>query len=137
MRLVEREDLLARLAACLEQAETAGRMALVGGEAGVGKTSLARRFVEADAAELGFRVLWGACDPLSTPRPLAPFRDMAPLAAMLDEEREKHGLLTALLAELSAGTVMVIEDAHWADEATLDALRFVGRRVTSTRSVVL
>jgi hypothetical protein len=85
----------------------------------------------------GFRVLWGACDPLSTPRPLAPFQDMAPLAATLAEERGKHGLLTALLDQLSVETVMVVEDAHWADEATLDALRFIGRRVTGTRGVVL
>jgi DNA-binding CsgD family transcriptional regulator/tetratricopeptide (TPR) repeat protein len=137
MRLVERGDLLDRLDGCLGQARAAGRLALVGGEAGVGKTSLVRRFVETRAHDLGFRVLWGACDPLSTPRPLAPFRDMTPLAPMLEEERGKHGLLTALLDELSADTVMVVEDAHWADGATLDALRFVGRRVTGTRSLVL
>src|SRR5262245_30255697 len=125
MRIVERDELLARLGSCLEQAQSAGCLALVGGEAGVGKTTLVRRFVEDGPEALGFRVLWGACDPLSTPRPLAPFRDMAPLAPLLDEERGKHGLLTALLGELSASTVMVVDDAHWADGATLDALRFI------------
>jgi DNA-binding CsgD family transcriptional regulator/tetratricopeptide (TPR) repeat protein len=135
MRLVEREELFASLGACLDDAGTTGRLALVGGEAGVGKTSLARLFVE--ACPDGFRVLWGACDPLSTPRPLAPFQDMAPLAALLEERQERHALLTALLDELSVHTVMVVEDAHWADEATLEALRFVGRRVTGTRSVVI
>jgi DNA-binding CsgD family transcriptional regulator/tetratricopeptide (TPR) repeat protein len=135
MQLVEREKLLTRLGACLDDAHTGGRLALVGGEAGVGKTSLARSFVEArrDAG----RVLWGACDPLSTPRPLAPFRDMEPFAALLDERRERYALLTSLLDELSVGAVMVVEDAHWADEATLEALRFVGRRVTRTRSLVI
>jgi len=137
MHLVERGGLLARLEGSLEQAQSAGRLALVGGEAGVGKTSLVRRFVESSAGELGFRVLWGACDPLSTPRPLAPFRDMAPLAPVLEEERGKHGPLTALLAELAVSTAIVVEDAHWADGATLDALRFIGRRVTGTRSVVV
>ena len=83
MRIVEREELLARLGAYLEEAQSAGRLALVGGEAGVGKTTLASRFVETAPADVGFRVLWGACDPLSTPRPLAPFRDMTPLAPML------------------------------------------------------
>src|SRR5262245_21221541 len=132
MRIVEREALLARLGACLEEAQSAWRLVLIGCEAGVGKTSLARTFVDEHAQ--GFRVLWGACDPLSTPRPLAPFRDMQPLTAMLEEERGKHGLLTALLDALSVNTVMVVEDAHWADEATLDALRFIGRRVTVARS---
>src|SRR5262245_63459755 len=107
MRLVERDNLLARLDACLRQAHSTGRLALVGGEAGVGKTSLVRHFVDTGPAELGFRILWGACDPLSTPRPLAPFQDMAPLAPMLERERGKHGLLTALLDELSDETVMV------------------------------
>jgi DNA-binding CsgD family transcriptional regulator/tetratricopeptide (TPR) repeat protein len=135
VQLVERDELLLRLGACLKEAETTGRLALLGGEAGVGKTSLARAFVEGSGE--GVRVLWGACDPLSTPRPLAPFLDMAPLAALLEGSRGRHGLLTALLGELSAPGVMVVEDAHWADEATLDALRFIGRRVTGTRSVVV
>jgi DNA-binding CsgD family transcriptional regulator/tetratricopeptide (TPR) repeat protein len=135
MQLVEREELLARLEACLQQAQTSGRLGLVAGEAGVGKTSLLRRFVETSAD--GFRVLWGACDPLSTPRPLAPFLDMAPFAALLKEQHGRHELLTTLLDAISASTLMVVEDAHWADEATLDAVRFLGRRVTNTRSVVL
>jgi predicted ATPase len=47
-----------------------GRLILVGGEAGVGKTALVREFSE------GRRVLWGACDPLHTPRPLGPLLDL-------------------------------------------------------------
>ena len=85
----------------------------------------------------GFRVLWGSCDTLSTPRPLAPFLDMAPFAALLGRRAGRQGLLKALLEELCVPGVMVVEDAHWADGATLDALRFVGRRVTGTRSVVV
>jgi predicted ATPase len=52
-----------------------GLVMLVGGEAGGGKTVLLRQF----RTELpdGTRVLWGACDPLFTPRPLAPFVDIA------------------------------------------------------------
>ena len=135
MRLVEREVLLTRLESSLDDAQTTGRLVLVGGEAGGGKTSLARSFVESCPDHI--RILWGACDPLSTPRPLAPFQDMVALAALLEEQRGKHGLLTALLDEISVNTVMVVEDAHWADGATLDAVRFIGRRVTGTRSLVL
>jgi DNA-binding CsgD family transcriptional regulator/tetratricopeptide (TPR) repeat protein len=135
MRLLERESLLTRLDSLLDEARSAGRLVLVGGEAGVGKTCLVRRFVETSPDDL--RVLWGTCDPLSTPRPLAPFRDMSPAAAILADGPGRHELLTALLGELSIGSVMVVEDAQWADEATLDVLRFVGRRVSGTRSLVV
>jgi tetratricopeptide (TPR) repeat protein len=134
MQLVEREELLTGLGAFLQQAEAGGRLVLVGGEAGVGKTSLVRTFAETCS---GARVLWGGCDPLSTPRPLAPFHDMAPVAQLLASGPGRHELLTALLEELSLRTLMVVEDVHWADEATLDALRFVGRRITTTHSLVL
>ncbi len=47
-------------------------------------------------------------------------------------------MFTALLAELSRGpTVLVIEDAHWADEATFDVLRYVGRRVDRLPAVLI
>src|SRR5918995_1715009 len=76
MELVEREGLLAELSRFLDEARGGeGRLALVGGEAGAGKTSLVRTF--AGGLPGGVRLLQGACDPLSTPRPLAPFRDMA------------------------------------------------------------
>ncbi len=135
MRLLEREPLLARLGSVLEHARSSGRLVLVGGEAGIGKTSLVRRFVETCPDDV--RVLWGTCDPLSTPRPLAPFLDMPSPAAILEDGPGRHGLLTALLDELSIRSVMVVEDAHWADEATLDVLRFIGRRVSGTRSLVV
>src|SRR5262245_66262384 len=112
MRLVEREELLTRLASYLDEAQTTGRFVLVAGEAGVGKTSLVRRLLETGPGD--FRVLWGACDPLSTPRPLGPFLDMSPLAAILEAHRGKHGLLAALVDELTVGTLMVVEDSHGA-----------------------
>jgi predicted ATPase len=136
VELVEREPYLDRLEACLEQARGgSGRLVLLGGEAGAGKTSLARCFVESRTDRV--RVLWGACDPLSTPRALAPFYDMPPVAPLLDARLGRYELLTALLGELRLHTVLVAEDVHWADEATLDALRFIGRRVAGARSVVV
>jgi len=55
-----------------EAASGRGRLVLLGGEAGVGKTTLVRHFTRALPARV--RLLWGACDPLSLPRPLAPER---------------------------------------------------------------
>lgn len=136
MELVERDELLTRLHDFHTDARAgSGRQVLVGGEAGAGKTVLARAFV-ADLGS-GARVLSGSCDPLSTPRPLAPFHEMRPIADLLVRTSRRHELLSAILGELELATVMVIEDAHWADEATLDALRFVGRRIDGTRSLVL
>lgn len=136
MELVEREELLGRLNDLLETARRdRGRLALVGGEAGSGKTSLVRAFIE--DLDSNVRVLWGTCDPFSTPRPLAPFHDMERLAALIRPKRRRHDVLRTILDELSPWTVMVVEDAHWADGATLDALRFVGRRIESTSGLVI
>jgi len=62
---------------------------------------------------------------------------MAPIASLLQRRQGRYELLTALLDELSLHTLMIAEDVHWADEATLDALRFIGRRITGTRSLVV
>jgi hypothetical protein len=76
-----------------------------------------------------------ACDPLFTPRPLGPIHDLArslggPLLDALGTESNRNAVFSALLGELeSMPTLAVLEDVHWADEATLDALRSVVRRI--------
>jgi ATP/maltotriose-dependent transcriptional regulator MalT len=117
-----------------------GRMVLLGGEAGVGKTSLLREF---GAAQRG-RVLWGGCDPLFTPRPLGPLFEVADsaggeLAELVPSEAKPHEVAAALVAELAApkGTVLVLEDLHWADEATLDVVRLLARQVERAPALVL
>src|SRR5438105_5664192 len=74
--LLERTRFMAVLDECLADAVGGrGRLVLVSGDAGIGKTSLIKRFVEAHSGAA--RVLWGACDGLDTPRPLGPFVDLA------------------------------------------------------------
>ena len=101
------------------------------GEAGVGKTSLTREFV---AGEPGLRILWGSCEPLLTPEPLGPFHDMPPFASAIVRHASRIELFGTMLDQLRTPptTVLVVEDAHWADEASLDALRYLGRRVHTT-----
>jgi DNA-binding CsgD family transcriptional regulator/tetratricopeptide (TPR) repeat protein len=117
-----------------------GRMVLLGGEAGVGKTALLREF---SAGQSG-RVLWGGCDPLFTPRPLGPLFEVAEAAGgeleqLVASEAKPHEVAAALVAELAApkGTVLVLEDLHWADEATLDVLRLLARQVEKAPALVL
>ncbi len=116
-----------------------GGVVLVGGEAGIGKTSLVREFV----AGRGEPVLTGSCEPLSTPRPLQPLHDLAHqaggrLAVAMASDASRHDRFTALLELLGeAPTVAVIEDVHWADEATLDLLVFLGRRLGETQSLLV
>jgi len=133
--LLERHDLLAELAA-LAQAAAAGQGAtvLVSGEAGIGKTSLLERF--AAGHERG-RVLWGGCESLATPRPLGPLHDIATqassaLRAALARPHDRAALFGAVLDELARPpmpTLLIFEDVHWADEATLDLVKFLGRRI--------
>jgi DNA-binding CsgD family transcriptional regulator len=128
--LLEREDELAALrAGRAEAASGRGRLILVAGEAGVGKTAVVEAF---GAEESGFQVRWGACDPLFTPRPLGPFRDLV-------DARGGPGDLVKALLELGAlrPAIIVIEDVHWADEASLDVLRLLARRIGRSNLLVL
>ena len=141
--LLERSPELAALerSAAAVPSPPGGRLVLVAGEAGVGKTSLVRAFC---ATRDGTRVLWGACDALLTPRPLAPVTEIASqvdgeLAKIVGAGAAPADLLTALAADLRRGppAVIVLEDMHWADEATLDLLRVLGRRIETLPAVVI
>jgi DNA-binding CsgD family transcriptional regulator/tetratricopeptide (TPR) repeat protein len=142
--LLERAAELSTLVDCLEAVERSsrGQVLLVGGEAGVGKTTLVRRFCEARGQSA--RILWGACDPLFTPSPLGPLLDVADgsggeLQAVVARGAMPYEVAAALAHELSARapTVFVLEDVHWADEATLDVLRLLARRVETLPALVL
>jgi hypothetical protein len=142
MALLERGALLAALDRSLADAAAgAGSMALLAGEAGIGKTTLVRAFCDRHHADA--RVLWGACDALRTPRPLYDIARLAGAglaAAMTGGEVSRHERFTAFLDTLVSPlrpVVSVIEDVHWADEATLDLLVFVARRVAGTHAVVV
>jgi DNA-binding CsgD family transcriptional regulator len=118
-----------------------GRLVLIGGEAGIGKTALVRAFCESGHAT---RVLRGACDALYTPRPLGPFVDIADevggeLGAVVAEGAAPGVLVAALTRELRSRRpgIVVLEDLHWADEATLDVLRLLSRRIESVPALVL
>jgi ATP/maltotriose-dependent transcriptional regulator MalT len=144
MELLERAQFFNELEAILSDvAGGNGRFVLVTGEAGIGKTSLVERFAEANKQNA--RVLWGACDALFTPRPLGPLYDIAhqtrgPLLSLLDEEATRTSIFSAFLDELQnthSPTIAVTEDVHWADEATLDLLKFLGRRINRTNAMLV
>lgn len=142
MRILERDSFLKSLKAWLREANAGeGRLAFVGGEAGVGKTVLVR--ILAQTVEGVARVAAGACDPLSTPRPLGPLLDIAGAVApgtgqLLEEGAPRGEVFQTFLGEIgTAPTLVVFEDAQWADEATLDLLRFLGRRINKTRALMV
>jgi len=139
--LLERDEQLATLFEALSDARLGnGRIVLVAGEAGAGKTSLARGFCDAVADRA--RIVVGACDPLSTPRPLGPFLDVVEGNDELFElvhagarPADVFGPVRAWLGE--EPTVLVLEDLHWGDEATLDVLRLLTRRIEDVPLLVV
>jgi DNA-binding CsgD family transcriptional regulator/tetratricopeptide (TPR) repeat protein len=142
--LLERSDQLSVLEASLAEVTSRGRgrLVLVSGEAGVGKTALLRRFCDdlGDSA----RVLWGNCDALFTPSPLGPLFDIAEttggeLESLVASGAKSHEVVAALALELGrrAPTVIVLEDVHNADGATLDVIRLLGRKLGTVPSLVV
>jgi DNA-binding CsgD family transcriptional regulator/tetratricopeptide (TPR) repeat protein len=134
MELIERGAYLAALGAHFASAIAGhGRLVLVGGEAGVGKTSLVRAFAEEQAGKA--RLLRAACDGLFTPEPLAPLDELVP---GLDRTGGRRELFAAAREALgSRTTIAIVEDVHWSDEATLDLLRYLGRRLDGTTALVI
>jgi DNA-binding CsgD family transcriptional regulator/tetratricopeptide (TPR) repeat protein len=136
MRLIERGTYLAALGEHLGSAAAAhGRLVVVSGEAGVGKTSLVRAFAEEQSEHA--RIAWGACDGLFTPEPLGPLLDWGLGAPLAEDAPRREIFMTTLDALGTTPTIAVVEDVHWADEATLDLLRFLGRRLDGTTTLVI
>jgi DNA-binding CsgD family transcriptional regulator len=122
-----------------------GRLVLLGGEAGIGKTTLARD-LSGEASMCGCRVLAGSCYDLTNTPPYGPWLDLfeasrrdpalpAPPAAFaggrlaqVNNQAALFGEVRQFLAELTANdpVLILLEDLHWADPASVDLLRHLG-----------
>jgi DNA-binding CsgD family transcriptional regulator len=143
MMLLEREPVLASLRQYAHEASQGeGRLVLIAGEAGAGKSVLVEQF-QRNLPDAIWS--WGACDGLSTPRPLAPLFDLArDLGGTLEDlcrgQPERDELFATLLTQVTGDdrlNVIVVEDIHWADEATLDLMRFLTRRIRTASVLVI
>jgi DNA-binding CsgD family transcriptional regulator/tetratricopeptide (TPR) repeat protein len=135
IELLERDAEMVMLEEALAKARSGqGRLVLVSGEAGIGKSALVRSFCAGISNSSS--VLFGACDGLWTPRPLGPFADIAAVVGgrldrIVTAQEPAQSVYAAMVDELRSheDAVLVIEDVHWADEATLDVLGLLARRI--------
>jgi len=141
--LVERDEPLAALARHLDEAAAgSGRFVVIRGEAGIGKTALLRSFLLSRPPDV--TLLAGACDGVSTPQPFGPLEDMVArlgpeLRALLDSNASRAEVGRWLLGRLSTGEkhVVAIEDLQWADEATLEVLAYLARRLDTLPLLII
>ena len=143
-RLLERSAPLGVLHAAWERASSGrGGTVLIEGEAGIGKTALLQQFAIAHQDDSS--IAWGWCEALFTPRPLGPLHDMnralgPEVATLLEQSTPPDRLFPALLDRLQdqdTPLVLVFEDVHWADNATLDLVRYLGRRISLLNTLVV
>jgi class 3 adenylate cyclase len=148
--LIGREAEVRALQGLLEEAKSgAGKLVLVAGEAGLGKSALVRRFLEL-ARERRTTVMVGECTEIEARRPFGPVVD-AFASAGLELPREfqigapgaqavaeidryvVHGAFVGSLRELGArgAALFVLEDIHWADPATLELVEYLPRHLRS------
>lgn len=140
--LLERDAQLRQLREALAQARRGrGRTVLVSGDAGIGKTSLLRAFT-AEAGDA--RLLVGSCEDLLTPRTFGPFRDMLRdaglMTASMSASSDRDAYLEAFLSEMSftqRPTVVMVDDAQWADDASIDIIRYLARRIDRLPAVLV
>jgi predicted ATPase len=144
---LEREDELrvfeSRLSALRNRGREAGACVLVHGEAGAGKTALVQAVRQRGGNDI--ERLWGACEPLLSAPALGPLIDLLDrlppsLSHAVRSGRTTPEILADMLAMLrdrAKPAALVIDDVHWADGATLDLLRYLGRRIESTRALLV
>ncbi|MEL6981851.1 MAG: AAA family ATPase, partial [Actinomycetota bacterium] len=140
--LVERADNLASIERRFDAARHGqGSTVAICGPAGIGKTTLIQTFLAGldDAT-----VFMGGCDDLIAPRSFGPFRDMARSSGLLPDDLirnpNREDLLAGLLDVLDRPTrpaIMVVEDVHWADDASIDILRYLTRRIVSMHAMLI
>lgn len=162
--LIGRERQLDALDAVLDPSSRV-QAALVGGEAGIGKSALLRRFVER-IRERGGRALVGSCTEIEARRPFGPFIEilqqvarepgstwlgpalrgrLSPLLALApdlapnpprghEDGTDRFRIYDAVLSLLtdskrSDARIAIVEDLHWADEASLELFAYLVRRL--------
>ena len=142
--LVERENSLQVLITASSRANLGhGSTVILAGEAGIGKTSLLHEFVR--KANANQKVFWGGCEALFTARALGPLQDMAhaiapSLGELLDRGADQNRIFPAMLGALQNMrhcSVLIFEDVHWADNATLDLIKYLGRRIAMLKTVLI
>lgn len=134
-----------------------GRLVLISGEAGIGKTTIIEALAR-EAAELDALVLNGGCYDLTTtppygpwlealrtypgnpdlPSPLETLREADDLEQVASQE-QLFGIVADFLADIAVATpvLVILEDLHWSDLASIDLLRFVARQLSGQRILIL
>ncbi|MEM8508645.1 MAG: LuxR C-terminal-related transcriptional regulator [Bacteroidota bacterium] len=138
MVLHERDHIIQILNNSLRQSNETGQIVLLSGHPGMGKTSVVKKFLNALPISLPSYV--GYCDALFTPRPLGPLQDIL-VSEHKDtyvlKENQRDSMFMSLFNMVKERSVLVFEDVHWADNGTLDFIKFLSRRLQFTKCLLI
>jgi predicted ATPase len=144
MKMLERESQLATLHDHVQQAAAGrGRLVFLAAEGGGGKTTLVEQLAATLTDDVRMAIV--SCDGLKMPGPFGPLFDIATALGpdvedLLRDHAPRDRIFRAVLSALQSAPqpqILVGEDAHWTDEASLELIRFLGRRLAGTRTLII
>jgi DNA-binding SARP family transcriptional activator len=146
--IVGRDDEIGLLRSVYDEVSVDGRLIVIDGEPGIGKTRLANEFLDG-VRERGGATIATRCHPEEQTMAFGAIADLVGRSFDRDDGRSvefaaaRRRVITSFVDALTdavSGTqpgAILVDDLQWIDESSLDVLRFLARRLAGRPLVLL